>query len=85
MQERAALKQAFIYRRPFCAALFCQLHRRLRDVERMALISAVHAIEQRQRFFRQHAFDIGPVFRCDLRRDGPHELPDAPDHPVHPR
>ena len=85
MQERTALEQANIYRRPFCAVLFCQLHRRLRDVECMALVSAVHAIEQRQRFLRQHAFDISPVFRRDLRRDGPHELPDATNHPVHPR
>ena len=85
MQERTALEQASIDRRPLRTALFCQLHRRLRNVERMALVSAVHAVKQRQRFLRQHAFDISPVFLRDLRRDGPHELPDAPDHPIHPR
>jgi len=85
MQERTAREQASIDRRPLRTALFCQLHRRLRDIERMALVSAVHAVKQRQCLLRQHAFDISPVFLRDLRRDGPHELPDAPDHPIHPR
>ena len=85
MQERTALEQANIHRRPFRAEFFHQLHRRPRNIERMALVGAVHAVEQWQCFFRQHAFDISPVFRRDLRRDGPHELPDATNHPVHPK
>ena len=85
VQQRTAFEQAFIHRRSFRAAFPRELHRRLRDIERMALIGAMHAIEQRQRFLRQNVLNIGPIFRRDLRRDGPYELPDAPDCTRHPR
>ena len=81
MQQRTTFKQRTIHTRAVALAFIRERHRRPRDVQRVALVSAVHRIEQRHGLLRQHGRNIGTIFVRHARRDGAHELTYTPDHP----